>query len=112
MSWQRRVLLVGGVLAVLALLVPEELLARGGGGRRGGGRGKKGRGGEVLDRKGLVQESEEEMRNADRDLRLQTGRRGHLDSLLEEQRREVLVRNRHRGEDARRDLDARREVAR
>ena len=112
MRWQRRILLLGGALAALALLVPEETFARGGGGRRGGGRGKKGKGGEVLDRKGLVHESEDEMRNADRDLRLLTGRRGHLDAVLAERRQEVLVRNRHRGEDARRDQDARREVSR
>ena len=111
MRWQRRILLFLGALAVIAMRVPEESFARGGGGRRGG-RGKKGKGGEVMDRKGLVNESEDEMRNADRDLRLLSGRRAHLDAVLAERRQEVLVRNRHRGEDARRDGDARREVSR
>ena len=112
------------LLAVVVLLVggfalPDDAFARGG---RGGGRGGRGRGGgrggrngddgQPLDRKALIETVEGDMRNLDRDLRFQGGRRANFEGILRQRREEVLARHRHMGEDSRRDEDARREVSR
>lgn len=112
MRWNRPILLALAALAAAAMLAPDDAEARGGGGRRGGGKGKRGKNGEVMDRKSVINEAEETMRNSDRDRRLQDGRKAHLEGTLAERRKDVLDRNRRRGEDARRDRDAQREVSR
>ena len=117
-----------GLLILVALLgglaVPEGALARGGGGGgrggggrggggRGGGRGGfKGRNGDDLDRKGLIEVAEEDMRNSDRDQRFATGRKADFDMVQRTKREEVLARHRRMGEDSRRQEDARLDVGR
>lgn len=113
------------LVALVALLaggaaLPDSAFARGGGGGgrgggrggRGGARGKRNRDGKELDRRGVIEALEEEMRAEDRDQRFTTGRRANFDTGHRERREEVLARHRRRGEDARRSDDGRLEVGR
>lgn len=115
-----RLLLVGLVLVLAAgMAVPDNALARGGGGGRGGGRGGKGRGGKgrkgrdgkAPDRKDLITQIEGDLREADRDDRVFDGRKADFEAGSRDRREEVLARHRRRGEDARRSSDVRPEVS-